>query len=84
MSKRSPAVSYVYKKIRTTPKSVMLEMLHDSPLTARDLSLIEDLILGLSIKELSDRYNLSQSRILKWKREVCEKVQRFDVANFRR
>ena len=84
MSRRSPAVSYVYKKIRTTPKSVMLDMLQDSPLTMRDLSLIENLILGLSIKELSTKYHLSQSRILKWKREVCEKVQAFDVANFKR
>ena len=84
MSRKSPAVAYFYKKIRTTPKSVLLEMFKDSPLTVRDLSLIEDIIMGLTIKELSEKHHLSQSRILKWKRNVSEKVQAFDVANFRR
>jgi len=84
MCKKSPAVNYVYTKIRTTKKSDLYEQLEDSPLSVRDFSFICDIIEGLTITELSSKYHKTESRISKWKREVCEKVHRFDIANLKR
>ena len=83
MCKKSPAVAYVYRKIKTTKKSVLFSELEDSPLTVHDLAFIHDMVLGLNITELSDKYNKTPARISQWKREVCEKVHAFDVANFK-
>ena len=83
MCKKSPAVAYVYRKIRTSKKSVLLSELEDSPLSVHDLAFMRDMITGLNITELADKYNKSPARISQWKREVCEKVHSFDIANFR-
>jgi len=80
MCKRSPAVAYVYKKISTTKKSVLFEELEDSPLSVRDFAFMCDIIAGLCIQDLSDKYHKTPARISQWKREVCEKVHAFDIA----
>lgn len=80
MCRRSPAVAYVYKKISITKKSVLYAELEDSPLSIRDFAFICDIIAGLCIQELADKYNKSPARISQWKREVCEKVHAFDIA----
>ena len=80
MCRRSPAVAYVYKKISTTRKSVLYEELEDSPLSIRDYAFMCDIIAGLCIQELSDKYHKTPARISQWKREVCEKVHAFDIA----
>lgn len=80
MCRRSPSVAYVYKKISTTKKSVLYEELEDSPLSVRDYAFTCDIIAGLNIQELSDKYHKSPARISQWKREVCEKVHAFDIA----
>ena len=84
MSKKSPAVNYVCKKINTTRKSELYEQLKDSPLTERELDLVDKIIRGQSIVELSECFHLSPSRISEWKREVCEKIHAFDLANLTR
>lgn len=81
MCKKTPAVAYVYKKISITRKSVIYEWLEDSPLNIRDKSFMRDIVNGLSIQELSDKYNKTPARISQWKREVCEKIHTFDIAN---
>lgn len=80
MCKKSPSVAYVYKKISTTRKSVLFEELEDSPLSNRDFAFMSDIIAGLSIQELADKYCKTPARISQWKREVCEKVHAFDLA----
>lgn len=82
MCKKSPSIVYVYKKIRTTKKSVLLTQLKESPITESEYSFICDIISGQSIKELSAKYNKTPSRISQWKRELCEKIHAFDIANF--
>lgn len=84
MCKKSPSVTYVCKKVKTTRKSVLLEQLKDYPLTDTEYNLLCDAIAGLSITELSDRYNKSPSRISQCKREICEKIHAFDIANLKR
>jgi len=82
--KKTPAVNYVCKKFSTTKKSVLYKQLQDCPLSMRDYSLACDMINGLSITELSEKYYKTPSRISQWKREVCEKIHAFDVANIKR
>lgn len=84
MCRKSPAVSYVYKKIRTTKKSELQEHLKDIPITDQEYCFICDVIAGLNITELSDKYNKSLSRTSQWKREICEKIHTFDIANLKR
>lgn len=80
MCRKSPAVAYVYRKISTTKKSVLFAELEDSPLSVHDFAFICDIIAGLNITELSDKYHKTPARISQWKREVCEKVHAFDIA----
>lgn len=80
MCRKSPSVAYVYKKISTTRKSVLYEELEDSPLSVRDYAFMCDIIAGLCIQELADKYHKTPARISQWKREVCEKVHAFDIA----
>ena len=84
MCRKTPAVNYVYQKIRTTKKSVLYAELEDSPLSIREYEFICDVIKGLSLTELSEKYYKSPSRISQWKREICEKIQSFDLANITR
>lgn len=84
MCKRTPSVNYVYKKIHTTKKSEIYRQLEDSPLSVHDYAFICDVIAGLNLKELSAKYHKSYSRVSQWKREVCEKVHAFDLANLKR
>ena len=83
MCRKSPSLAYFYKKIRTTRKSELFDWLDDSPLTTREYAFISDVIEGLSLTELSDKYHKTPSRCSHWKREVCEKIHEYDVANLR-
>jgi hypothetical protein len=82
--RKGPAINYVCKKFSTTKKSVLYKQLEDYPLSINEYSLACDMINGLSITELSEKYYKTPSRISQWKREVCEKIQAFDVANLKR
>ena len=84
MCRKSPSVMYVYHKIQTTRKSVLYAELEDSPLSVHDYSFICDVIAGLNIKELSSKFHKTPARISQWKREVCEKIHAFDIANLKR
>lgn len=81
MCRKTPSVVYVYKKIRTTKKSELYQQLEDSPLTIHDYAFMCDIIAGLSLTELADKYHKTYSRVSQWKREVCEKIHAFDIAN---
>ena len=84
MCKKSPSVAYFDKKRRTTKKSEFYDWLDDSPLSAKDYALISDVVEGLSIKELADKFHKSESRIARWKRDVCERLHEYDIATLKR
>ena len=84
MCKKSPSVVYFFKKVRTTRKSELFDWLDDSPLSTKEYAFISDVIEGLSLIELADKFHKTPSRISHWKREVCEKLLEFDVANIKR
>lgn len=77
---KTPAVAYTMRVIRTTSKSKLQSILDDMPLRTRDLNFIKDVSAGLSQKELAAKYNVSISRVAKWKRDLCEKFLAFDQA----
>lgn len=81
MCRKSPSISYVYKKINLTKKSILLKQLKDCPLTDAEFQFMLGVISGFSIKELSAKFHKSQSRTASWKREICEKIHAFDIAN---
>ena len=84
MCKKSPSVAYFDKKRRTTKKSEFYDWLDDSPLSTKDYALISDVVEGLSNKELADKFHKSESRIARWKRDVCEKLHEYDIATLKR
>ena len=83
MCRKSPAIIYVYKKINTTRKSDFNKQLNDSPLTSREIAFMKDIADGLTIAQLSEKFNLSPPRISSWKQEVCKKLQQFDMTTMR-
>lgn len=84
MCRKSPSLVYFYKKVRTTQKSELFDWLDDSPLTAREFAFISDVIEGLSLAELADKFHKSQTRISHWKHEVCEKIHAYEIATLKR
>ena len=84
MCRKSPSLAYFYKKQRTTSKSELYDWLDDSPLNSRDYAFISDVIEGFSLTELSDKYHKTASRCSHWKREVCDRLQEYDIANLKR
>ena len=83
MCRKSPSLAYFDKKRRTTKKSEFYDWLDDSPLRAKDYAFISDVVEGLSNKELADKFHKSESRIARWKREVCDKLQEYDIATLK-
>ena len=84
MCKKTPSVNYVYRKIQTTKKSELYRQLEDSPLSVQEFAFMCDVVAGLNLKELSAKYHKSYSRVSQWKRELCDKLHAFDLANLKR
>lgn len=82
--KKSPAVIYFYKKVYNTKKSELYNELEEAPLTVHEYAFMCDVIAGLSNKELAAKCHKSPSRIAQWKRELCERLHAFDIANAKR
>ena len=80
MSKKSPSVAYMTHKIRTTGRTALFKFIDDAPISTKDYAFISDVIYGYKIKELAKKYKKSESRICKWKREVFEKLHRFELS----
>jgi len=79
MGTKSPSVSYYENKIKTTKRSVLLYEWSEAPITARDREFLVDIMEGLSLKELADKYYLTPSGITKYKRRLLTQLHRFDM-----
>ena len=75
--RKTPAVAYITRLIRTTSKSKLHEILADSPLKTRDINLLTDYADGMSYKELAQKYNKSIQRINQWKRQIYEDLAEY-------
>lgn len=83
MCRKSPSLAYFYKKQRTTSKSEFYDWLDDSPLTSREYAFISDVVEGLSLTELADKYHKTASRCSHWKKEICDRLHEYDIAHLR-
>ena len=70
--RKTPAVAYITRLIKTTSRPQLLDILRDSPLKTRDIILIMDYADGMSYKELAAKNNKSVQRINQWKRKIYE------------
>ena len=68
--RKTPAVAYIARLIKTTGKPELLRILQESPLRTQDIKLILDYADGASYKELAAKYNKSPQRINQWKHKV--------------
>lgn len=84
MGMKSPATAYYCRKLKITSRSKITQDLNDAPLTTRERLFIQDVIEGMTLQELADKHNLSTSRISKWKREIFERLQAYDLSCARR
>lgn len=76
---KTPAVAYYSRKIKTTKRSTLYDQIEDAPLKKAERNFLFDIIEGLSYKELAIKYCKSESRIYKWKRELFERMHKYDT-----
>lgn len=84
MGMKSPATAYYSRKLKITSRSKLTADLDDAPLTKREREFIRDIVEGMTLQELADKHSLSTSRISKWKREIFERLQAYDLSCARR
>ena len=72
--RKTPAVAYITRLIKTTSRAQLIDMLTDSPLKTTDIYLLLDYADGMSYKELAAQYNKSVQRINQWKRKIYEEL----------
>ena len=72
--RKTPAVAFITRLIKTTPRPELLKILCESPLKPRDIYLILDYADGMSYKELAAQNHKSPQRINQWKHKVYEEL----------
>ena len=71
---RTPKVAFINYKITTSNRIVFRDELSQAPIKNIDKIFLEDILSGMSYKELSVKHNKSISRISQWKRELYDKL----------
>lgn len=77
--KKTPAVAYCSKRMKTAGKEELKELIKDIPLNSYDFKFLNDIIEGLNNQELAEKHHKSQSRISQWKRSVFEQVHAYEL-----
>ena len=75
--RKTPAVAFITRLIKTTPRPKLIKLLCDSPLKPRDIYLILDYADGMSYKELAAKNHKSIQRINQWKRQIYEDLAHY-------
>lgn len=70
---------YCKQRLLTTPRSELLQEIEEAPLNDTERAFIKDIVAGLSLKELSEKYAKSPSRISHWKAEIEERLRQYDT-----
>lgn len=81
MCKKSVAVLFISRQIKTTPSSCFNHLINESPLSEKDKQFIQDIKKGYSYKELAYKWCKSESTIYKWKRNIFETLHDFESDN---
>lgn len=74
MCRKTPAVAYITRLIRTTGHTDLLELLDNSPLKQKDIALFLDYAEGVSYKELAAKYGKTEGAIYAQKRKIYEQL----------
>lgn len=82
MCRKTPAVAFITRLIKTTGKPELLEILQASPLRSQDIEFLLLYADGASYKELSAKYNKSLPRIYQRKRKIYEQLHFFLVTKY--
>ncbi len=80
MCKKSVSVAYYSRKIKISSRSAIIDEIMDSPLSQKDVGFMIDILDGLSIIQLAEKYQKSKPRISQWKRSCFEKLHRYNIA----
>ena len=83
MCRKSPAVSYYARKIKTSNKKLLIQELEIAPLRKIEFNFMLDVLEGLSYKELAIKYNKSEKRIYQIKHDLFIRLHQFDMQNLR-
>lgn len=62
----------------------MQSFIDDSPLKVKDKAFMQDVLDGLSYKELQIKWQKSERRIAQWKRSVFEQLHSYEYETLRR
>lgn len=81
---KTPGMAYISRKIKITPTKLMRKFVNESPLKKRDKLFMQDILEGLSLKELEAKYQKSESRIAQWKRSIFEQLHYYEYENLRK
>lgn len=80
---KSTETAYFSRKLKNTSRQIIWEEVEDAPISKLDRYFMFDIMDGLSYKELSLKYNKSQSAIYQWKRRLFTAMARYDRRNLR-
>ena len=83
MCRKSPAISYYARKIKTSNKKVLIQELEMAPLRKIEFNFMLDIVEGLSYKELAIKYNKSEKSIYQIKHDLFIRLHQFDMQNLR-
>lgn len=72
---------YCRQRFLNTPRIELLQEIAEAPLRDLERAFIYDVIAGLSLKELAEKYAKSPSRISHWKSELMERLRQYDTRN---
>lgn len=70
--RKTPAVAYITRLIKTTSKTELNRILQDSPLKTQDINLILSYANGASYEDLAEEYHISKPAIYARKRKIYE------------
>lgn len=77
--KKTPSVAYFSRRLHTTGREEIYEIIEDAPLKTRDYAFLADIVEGLSNQDLARKYHKSPSRISQWKRSVFEQMHQYEL-----
>ena len=77
--KKTNAVAYYSYKIQTTSRTLLINEINEAPLKIKEKTFILDIVDGLSYRELAQKWQISKSRVSKWKRTLFEKLHQADM-----
>lgn len=74
MCRKSPAVAYITRLIKTTGRADLMAILDNSPLKTKDKELLLDYADGASYEELAQKNNITTAAIYARKRQIYEQL----------